>query len=147
MEKWQNYFNYHRISSFITLDMQRSILKTLWTVAERWSQVARNSVFDCHLLPAGRQMDKWQPRTLVSNGFWSTFLESINVCDCRLSGVFIDILKTEPGQSETRARRVFHVSFEKIILFRCMFNDAMVDISANNWIKLFGTDCAWKEGI
>ena len=54
------------------------------------------------------------------------------MCDCRLFGVFIDILKTEPGKSDTRARRVFHVSFEKIILFRCMFNDALVDISANN---------------
>ena len=42
------------------------------------------------------------------------------------------INKTEPGQSEARARSYLHVSVEKIILFRCMLHDATVEISAYN---------------
>ena len=33
------------------------------------------------------------------------------------------------------------------VWFRCMLHDVMVEISAYNWIKLFGTACAWKGGI
>ena len=34
----------------------RRQLKTLLTIDERWSKIARNSVFDCRLSPFGRQM-------------------------------------------------------------------------------------------
>ena len=43
-------------------------------------QIVRNSVFDCHLSPVGRQNS-------VSNNFLFTFVDSINVSDCRLKGV------------------------------------------------------------
>ena len=47
-------------------------------------EIARNGVFDCHVSPVGRQM---AIENLVSNDFLSTFVDSINVFDCRLSGV------------------------------------------------------------
>ena len=40
--------------------------KTLLTINERGSKIARNSVFDCHLSPAGRQM---AIKNSVSNDF------------------------------------------------------------------------------
>ena len=40
--------------------------KTLLTIDERGSKIARNSVFDCHLSPVGRQMAVENP---VSNNF------------------------------------------------------------------------------
>ena len=63
-------------------------------------EIARYSVFDCHLSPDWRQMaieksgDKWQSKNRATNGnrkpyfqrFLSTFVDSINVLDCRLSG-------------------------------------------------------------
>ena len=83
--------------------------------------------------------DKWQSKTLfltifdicssisivpnsVSNDFWSTFLDSINVFDCRLSGVqthlhFFKILavsvaeKTGLGMTSSKAPRVFCVTW------------------------------------
>ena len=61
----------------------------LLTIAVSRSQFTRNSVFDCHLLPVGRQK-----AIENSNNFLSTFVDSIIVFDCHLSGVFIDILKT-----------------------------------------------------
>ena len=50
------------------------------------SKIARNGVFDCHLALVGRQM---AIENIVPNYFWSTFIDtcSINVFDCRLSGV------------------------------------------------------------
>ena len=45
---------------------------------------ARNSVFTCHLSPVGRQM---AIKNSVSNDFRLTFVDSINILDCRLSGV------------------------------------------------------------
>ena len=33
------------------------------------------------------------------------------------------------------------------LLFRCMFHDDKMDISAYILIKLIGTTCAWKEDI
>ena len=59
--------------------------------------------------------------TYVSSDFLSMFIDSINVYDCRLSGVFITKLKTQQGQSETRARSylLFHVSVE--IFFVSLF--------------------------
>ena len=58
--------------------------KTLLTIDKRGSKIAKDSVFDCHLSPVGRQM---AIKNSVSNGFLSSFVDSINVFDCRLSGV------------------------------------------------------------
>ena len=58
--------------------------KTHLTIVERRSKTARNSVFDCHLSPVMRQM---AIENFVSNDFQSTFVDSINVFDCPLSGV------------------------------------------------------------
>ena len=54
------------------------------TIDEYRSKIARNSVFDCHLSPVGRQM---AIENSVSNDFWSTCIDSIDVFDCRLPGV------------------------------------------------------------
>ena len=58
--------------------------KTFLKIDERGSEIARNSVFDCHLSQVGRQMEI---DNSVSNDFLSTFVDSINVFDCRLTGV------------------------------------------------------------
>ena len=78
----------------MTPDMRQS--KTLLTIDERGSKTARNSVFNCHLSPVGRQM---AIENSVSNDFLATFVDSINVFNCRLSGVCIAKLNlnTEMG--------------------------------------------------
>ena len=50
------------------------------TIEERTSKINRNSAFDCHLAPVGRQM---ATENTVSIDFWSVFV----VFDCRLPGV------------------------------------------------------------
>ena len=57
--------------------------KPFLTVSERRSKIARNSVFDCHLSPVGRQM---AIKNSVSN-FFIYVRRSINVYDCLISGV------------------------------------------------------------
>ena len=65
-----------------TQDMRQS--KTLLTIDERGSEIATTSVFDCQLSPEGRLMAIENP---ISNYFWSTFVDNIEVFDCRLSGI------------------------------------------------------------
>ena len=62
------------------------------SIDEHGSQIARNSVFDSHLSPVGRQT---AIKNSVFNDLRSTFVESINVFDCRLSKVFIEYRPTE----------------------------------------------------
>ena len=81
-EKWQNYSKYHKIRSFITPDRRQS--RAVWAIDERGSKIARNSVFDWHLPPGGQQT---AIKKSDSNDLWSTFVDSIYVFDCRLSGV------------------------------------------------------------
>ena len=57
----------------------------LLTIDECGSKVARNSVFNSHLSPVGQQM---AIEKSVSNYFRSSFVDSINVFDFGLSGVF-----------------------------------------------------------
>ena len=59
--------------------------KTLSTIDDRGSIFDRNSVFDCHLSPVGRQM---AIVSTVSIDFLSTFLDSIGVIRCRLPCVY-----------------------------------------------------------
>ena len=61
--------------------------KTLLTIDERGSKIARNGVFGCHLSSIGQQMTI---ENSVSNDFWSTFVDRINAFDCRLSRVSPD---------------------------------------------------------
>ena len=70
--------------SCITPDRGQS--KTLLTIDEHRSKIARISVFDCHLSPVGRQM---AIKNSVSNDFGSMFIDSSNVFVCRLSDVCI----------------------------------------------------------
>ena len=58
--------------------------KTLLTIDERGSKVATTSVFDCQWSPVGRLM---AIENYVSNYFWSTFVDDIDVFDYRQSGV------------------------------------------------------------
>ena len=58
--------------------------KPFLTIDERGSKIARNSVFDCHLSPVGRQM---AIENSVSNDFDLRSSRELNVFDCRLSGV------------------------------------------------------------
>ena len=69
----------------ITLDKRQS--KTLVTIEVRGSKTAGNSVFNCHLSPVGQQM---AIEYSVSNDFQSTFVDSTDASDCRLSGVADD---------------------------------------------------------
>ena len=63
-------------------DMRQS--KTLLTIDERGSGIATTSVFDCQWSPVGRLM---AIEKSVSNYFWSTFVDNIDVFDCHQSGV------------------------------------------------------------
>ena len=58
--------------------------KTLLTIDERGSEIATASVFDCQWLPVGQLM---AIEKSVSNYFWSTFVDNIDVFDCHQSGV------------------------------------------------------------
>ena len=56
--------------------------KTLLTIDERGSKVAKTSVYDCQWSPVGRLM---AIENSVSNFFWSTFVDNIYVFDCHQS--------------------------------------------------------------
>ena len=66
----------------------RRQLKTLLTIDERGSKIARNSVFDCHLSPVVQQMTI---KNSVSNNFLFTFVNSIKVFNFRRSGVILGL--------------------------------------------------------
>ena len=61
-------------------------------IDERGSKIARNSVFECHLSPAGRQM---AIKNSVSNDFLSAFVDSIEVFNCCLPSVINDSSKQQ----------------------------------------------------
>ena len=71
----------------ITPDRQQS--KTLLTIDERGSKITRNSVFISIYGPTGK---KKAFKNSVSNNFWSTFVDSINIFDCHLSGVIMGLI-------------------------------------------------------
>ena len=79
-------FGTYHISNY-TPDRRQS--KTLSAVDKRGSKIDRNSVFDCHLSPAGRQM-------AIQNTVCIDFLIDVPqyfwLFDCRLPGVFDLIL-------------------------------------------------------
>ena len=52
--------------------------KTLLIIQECGSKLTKNSVFDCHLSPVGRQM---AIENSVSNDFLSKFVDSIDIFD------------------------------------------------------------------
>ena len=52
----------------------------LSTIDERGSQIAGNCVFDCHLLPVGRQT---AGKSSVSSDPGSTFVDIFDIFDCR----------------------------------------------------------------
>ena len=54
------------------------------TIDKHISKIDRNSVFDCHLSPVGRQM---AIENTVFIDVLSTFRDSIDVFDCRLPAV------------------------------------------------------------
>ena len=59
----------------------------LLTINECRSKNARTSVLDCHLLSVRLIMAMERS---VSNDLRSTFVDSINIFNCPLSGVFIE---------------------------------------------------------
>ena len=63
-------------------DMPKS--KTLLTIDEPGSEIATASVFDCQRSPVGRLI---AIEKSVSNYFWSTFVDNIDVFDCHQSSV------------------------------------------------------------
>ena len=96
LEAWYiHYLNWHvfySVGSNTTTDRLHS--KTLLTIDERGPKIASNSVFDCHLLPAGRQM---AIENTVSSEFGSAPVVSIAVFHCHLSGVNIFTLHIIKG--------------------------------------------------
>ena len=58
----------------ITLDRRQS--KMLLTIGKGGSRIAKNSVFNCRLLPAGQQM---AVKNSVSSYFWSTVLDNYDI--------------------------------------------------------------------
>ena len=66
--------------------LRKPVFGGLQTIDKRGSKINRNSVFECHLSPVGQQMTM---ENSVSNDFLSTFIDSIDVFDCRLPGVIV----------------------------------------------------------
>ena len=82
-------YNKDRIIYYIFLEIHRYTpgrwqSKMLLTMDERGSKIARNSVFDRHLSPVGRQR---AIKNSVTNYFSSTFVDCFGVFYCRLCGV------------------------------------------------------------
>ena len=71
--------------------------KTLLTIDERGSKIARNSVFDCHLSPSGAINGN---KNSVSNDFSSMFVDSIDVFNCHLPGVILYHNRTDMPNHE-----------------------------------------------
>ena len=75
-------------------------------------EIARNSVFDCHLSPIGRQMtieksgDKWQSKTLFRTIF-----------DLRSSIVLTFSIAGYPVQSKTLFRTIFDLRSSIVLTF------------------------------
>ena len=65
-----------------TPDIRQS--KTILTIEGRGSEIATTRVFDCQLSPVGRLK---AIKNYVSNYFLSTFVDNIDVFDCRISCV------------------------------------------------------------
>ena len=65
----------------------------LLTINKRGSKFARNSVLDCHSWPIGLQMAF---ENSVSNYFGSTFFDSFNVFNFRLSSVYLVCSNNDP---------------------------------------------------
>ena len=83
--------------------------KTLLTIDERGSSIARNNVFDCHLSPVGRKMAIGNS---VSNDFLSTFVDGINVFDCHFPGVFLRVASSgDFVETEWVCRLIFNIAF------------------------------------
>ena len=80
----KGYFFHVSVKNNFVFTPHRRQSKTLLPMDERGSEIATTSVFECHLSPVGRLMDI---ENFVSNFFLSTFVDSIDVFDCRLSGV------------------------------------------------------------
>ena len=127
-----NYFNYHKIHSFITPIMRQS--KTIWQITGHGSQVTRNSVFYCNLLPVWQQM---AIKNSVSKDFRSTasIVLTFSIAAYPVCLLIYWIRSQDNLKQGLGVINIFHVSVEKITLFCCMFHDAMVDISAYNWKK------------
>ena len=79
----KGYFFHVSVKNNFVFTPHRRQSKTLLPMDERGSEIATTSVFECHLSPVGRLMDI---ENFVSNFFLSTFVDSIDVFDCRLSG-------------------------------------------------------------
>ena len=58
--------------------------KTILTIDERGSKIDTTRVFDCQLSPVGRLM---AIENSVPDYFWYTFVDNIDVFECRLSDV------------------------------------------------------------
>ena len=79
--------------------------KMLSTIDGCGSRIDRNSVFVCHLSPAWRQM---AIKNTVSIDFWSTFLDSIGIFDCRLPGVNLFMSKQNRCPAELENLFVYY---------------------------------------
>ena len=82
----------------------------LLMIEERGSKIARNNLYDCHLSQVGRQM---AIENSVFNDFLSMFLDSINVFDCRLSGVsqVLHSLLTNIHMSRALITKILHEKY------------------------------------
>ena len=68
--RYHNWTSHYRMRSQQSTDSDQKSLETEFSIA---------------ICPVGRQMTI---ESSISNNCWSTFIDSINVFDCRLSGVF-----------------------------------------------------------
>ena len=103
MEKWPNYFNYHKIRSFIISDRRQS--KTLWTIDERGSQISRNRSLE--IVICRQSGDKRQSKTLFLTilDLRSSIVLTFSIAAYLKYLLNIGLLNTQPNQSKTMATR------------------------------------------
>ena len=99
------------VNAITTSDRRQS--KTLLKIDEHGSKIIRNSVFDCHLSPVGRQM---AIKISVSNHFLSMLVDSINVFNCGLSSVITDARKILCVQPYSKKYKLMN-NYDKIMHF------------------------------
>ena len=71
---------------FVSIPDMRQ-LKTLLTVDERGSEIATTTVFDCQWSMVASRSTNGNQKNSVSNYFWSTFVDNIDVLNSHQSGV------------------------------------------------------------
>ena len=123
---WNCDFAISQVSLRITLTPDSWQSKLLLTIDEHGPNITRNMVFDW-------QMTIENP---VSSCFWSTFVDSIKVFDCRLSGVTLKLEMTPIFQKQSQ-KEYFNPKWKKIQSLFAFLRPPILNRMLFQWVSLF----------